>query len=371
MILTEFDISFVSQKSIKGQALADFLALHPIPDDSPLLCEFPDENICCTTSGEPTWEMYFDGASSVKPVPGGQIPQIKAGAGLIFITPEGGITRHALTLTAPCTNNEAEYEALIAGLEIARELKISRLMVFGDSQLIMRQVTGEYQVRKPELMKYCNRAREIMKFLPSVTFARVSRALNGKADALARVAKELSEGGEGDITITIENRKPLASKKEEEETMCPDSLEALTVDVNEDWREPFIAYLIRGNEALPTEKSAREQIRKRALRFAYVNNTLYRRSADTMWLKCVSSQEAKHLIKEVHEGMCGAHEAGPKMCHRIKRLGYYWPTMIADCIKGRKYVTCVKSIALTYINHRTCFTQRLHHGHLMPGEPIS
>jgi hypothetical protein len=103
MILTEFDISFVSQKAIKGQALADFLALHPIPDDSPLLCEFPDENICCTTNGEPTWEMYFDGASSVKPVPGGQIPQIKAGAGLIFITPEGGITRHALTLTGHST----------------------------------------------------------------------------------------------------------------------------------------------------------------------------------------------------------------------------------------------------------------------------
>ena len=101
------------------------------------------------------------------------------------MTPTRGITRHALTLTAPCTNNEAEYEALIAGIEIVQELNIPKLLVLGDSQLILRQVTREYQVRKPELMKYHDRVKEILKHLPSVTFGKVSRASNGKADALA------------------------------------------------------------------------------------------------------------------------------------------------------------------------------------------
>ena len=58
ILLTEFDITYVPQKAIKGQVLADFLAAHPIPDDSPLACEFPDEEVMCTESPEPTWEMY-------------------------------------------------------------------------------------------------------------------------------------------------------------------------------------------------------------------------------------------------------------------------------------------------------------------------
>lgn len=68
----------------------------------------------------------------------------------------------------------------------------------------------------------------------------------------------------------------------------------------------------------------REQIKKRALRFAYLNDTLYRRSYDQLWLRCVSRQEAEHIMKEVHSGLCGAHQSGPKMRLRIKHLGYYW-----------------------------------------------
>ena len=74
--------------------------------------------------------MYFDGASSIKSVPGPKIPTIRASVGLVFVTPEGGIIRHSLMLTEPCTNNEAEYEALITGLEISLNMGIKKLRIF-------------------------------------------------------------------------------------------------------------------------------------------------------------------------------------------------------------------------------------------------
>jgi Integrase core domain/Integrase zinc binding domain len=63
----------------------------------------------------------------------------------------------------------------------------------------------------------------------------------------------------------------------------------------------------------------------------YLNDTLYRRSFDQLWLRCISYQEAEQVMKEVHSGLCGAHQSRPKMRLKIKRMGYYWPTMVADC----------------------------------------
>jgi len=62
LLMTEFDITFVPQKAVKGQALAEFLAAHPVPDDSPLIAELPDQEVF-TTEIEAPWELYFDGAS--------------------------------------------------------------------------------------------------------------------------------------------------------------------------------------------------------------------------------------------------------------------------------------------------------------------
>jgi ribonuclease HI len=344
IILTEFDITYVSQKAIKGQVLADFLAEHPIPDDSPLTCEFPDEEVMHAEEENPGWEMYFDGASSIRPTTGKQIPKVQAGIGLVFITPRKGIIRHSLALTEPCTNNEAEYEALIAGLELAIQAGIQKIRVHGDSQLVINQVLGEYKVLKPELVKYHQKAIELMKEIPEVTYVKITRASNGKADALARVAKELCEPDNDEVHIIVKNRQPLSphfSKEVQREDTFQNrrildnpQAESLIAEKEEDWRQPFTDYFQHG--ILPKEKSAQEQLKKRALRFAYVNNTLYRRSYDQLWLRCVSKLEASQIMKEVHSGLCGAHQSGPKMRLKIKRLGYYWPSMVADCEEHAK-----------------------------------
>jgi hypothetical protein len=66
----EFDITFVPQKAVKGQALAEFLAAHTAPNDSPLIIELPDEEVF-TTELEAPWELYFDGASRTEANPDG------------------------------------------------------------------------------------------------------------------------------------------------------------------------------------------------------------------------------------------------------------------------------------------------------------
>jgi len=61
--------------------------------------------------------------------------------------------------------------------------------------------------------------------------------------------------------------------------------------------------------------------------------TLYRRLYDDILLRCLSNSEAQEVLKEAHDGICGAHQPGPKLTDRLHRLGYYWPTMIADAVK--------------------------------------
>jgi hypothetical protein len=96
LLMMEFDITFVPQKFVKGQALAEFLAAHPVPDDSPLITDLPDEEVFSTELEAP-WELYFDGASRMDTEPDGT-PRRRAGAGLVFKTPQGGVMYHSFSL---------------------------------------------------------------------------------------------------------------------------------------------------------------------------------------------------------------------------------------------------------------------------------
>jgi hypothetical protein len=84
----------------------------------------------------------------------------------------------------------------------------------------------------------------------------------------------------------------------------------MITEEDDDWRQPFIEYFQHGT--LPKDKRADGQLRKRVLRYVYVGNTLYRRSYDQLWLRCVSGPEAKQVMKEIHSRLCRAHQSGPK-----------------------------------------------------------
>jgi ribonuclease HI len=175
-----------------------------------------------------------------------RVPIILVGVGLVFMTPEGGIIRHSLTLTKSCMNNKAKYEALITGLELSLELEVKAIRIFGDSQLIINQIIGEYKVLKSELIQYHQKVMELMKKIPYVSIEKVTRAVNGEADALAKLVKELGESTEPEINITVRNRRPLSLCRTKDNTESNEEIEpkkveqqgTMTIEEDDDWRWP-------------------------------------------------------------------------------------------------------------------------------------
>ncbi|KAG9457463.1 hypothetical protein H6P81_001971 [Aristolochia fimbriata] len=95
------------------------------------------------------------------------------------------------------------------------------------------------------------------------------------------------------------------------------------------------------HKKFPEELKARVYVRRVAPKFCLFNNTLYRRSYDGILLRCVSKEEGQAILAEAHGGICGAHQADPKLHLKVKQLGYYWPTMLRDAIElARHCTTC-------------------------------
>ncbi|KAL0420324.1 UNVERIFIED_CONTAM: hypothetical protein Slati_3055300 [Sesamum latifolium] len=110
----------------------------------------------------------------------------------LFITSEGEVLPYSFTLTQNCSNNMAEYQALIFGLEMAVDTKQRHLKVYGDSQLVINQLLGLYEVKKLELLPYHNYAKRLMGWLGDVELEYLPRRDNKQADVLAKLASILS-----------------------------------------------------------------------------------------------------------------------------------------------------------------------------------
>ena len=144
MILSEFDIEYVDRKAIKGQVIADQLAEAPIQDHQPIISDFADESIMTLQPVIEIWQLYFDGSCT----------NHGAGAGIVLITPDHDTIPKSFRLNFQCTNNIAEYEALVIGLKIAIQWRIKNLKVFGDSQLVISQVNNDYMTKDEKLIPY-------------------------------------------------------------------------------------------------------------------------------------------------------------------------------------------------------------------------
>ena len=85
------------------------------------------------------------------------------------------------------TNNEAEYEALIAGLDLAKSLNIKKIQVHSDSQLVVRQLEGSYEAKDPRMTAYLKKVKELRSTFDDFNIQQIPRSENGHADALANL----------------------------------------------------------------------------------------------------------------------------------------------------------------------------------------
>ncbi|AGN01805.1 ribonuclease H [Salinarchaeum sp. Harcht-Bsk1] len=124
-------------------------------------------------------EVYFDGASRGNPGP--------AAIGYV-IANDGGIVAEGGETIGSTTNNRAEYEALIRALEVTESYGFDDVDVYGDSELVLKQLRGEYDVNVPELRERRVRAMELLESFDEWVLQHVPRELNDRADALANEA---------------------------------------------------------------------------------------------------------------------------------------------------------------------------------------
>jgi ribonuclease HI len=126
------------------------------------------------------WYAWFDGATK------GTNPGVRGVGGLL--KGPNGERIEIVEEIGFGTNNEAEYSALMAVLDAAVEAKVQKLVVHGDSQLVIRQVNGEWAIRAKELVPMCKTAINLKAQIPSVTLRWIPREENDEADALSKKA---------------------------------------------------------------------------------------------------------------------------------------------------------------------------------------
>uniref|UniRef100_A0A2N9F3Z1 Uncharacterized protein n=1 Tax=Fagus sylvatica TaxID=28930 RepID=A0A2N9F3Z1_FAGSY len=144
--LSEFDIDYRPRTAIKAQALADFIAEFTSKDDE------PTEDVEQTSR----WTVNIDGSST----------KDSGGIGVVLKSPEGDTIKQVVRLQYPTTNNEAEYEALLAGLKMAKVLGATELDVLSDSQLVVGQVNEDYEAKEGRMQRYLHLIRHQMKPIP-------------------------------------------------------------------------------------------------------------------------------------------------------------------------------------------------------------
>jgi hypothetical protein len=140
--ISALGVKYLPRTAIKGQVLADFVAeFAPTSEQNNLGESTPQEDSPDHTGW---WKVYVDGASNSK----------GSGTGVVIITPDETVIEQSIRLDFKTSNNEAEYEAVLAGLKSAKTLEARRLIVYCDSLLVASQINGEYMARDERMSAY-------------------------------------------------------------------------------------------------------------------------------------------------------------------------------------------------------------------------
>ncbi|GJU44537.1 reverse transcriptase domain-containing protein [Tanacetum coccineum] len=231
--LEGYDIQYRPRTSIKGQILADFIVERP--DE-----ESPDELMAEPEELPEPWTLFTDGSSCID----------GSGAGLILTNLEGVEFTYAMRFRFEATNNEAEYEALIAGLRIAEQMGIKNLQANVDSRLVANQVNGSYVAKESGMVQYLEKVKMLVSNFKEFSIKQVPRSENKKADALSKIAS----------TRFAHLSKQVLMEELKEKSIHEKEVLAIVEEEGKTWMTPICEYLTK--EILPEDKKkARVAIR--------------------------------------------------------------------------------------------------------------
>ncbi|XP_075074752.1 uncharacterized protein LOC142162312 [Nicotiana tabacum] len=270
ILFSQNEITYTPQQAVKGQALANFLADHPLPAEWELSDEFPDEDVLFIEEFPP-WTIFFDGSAH----------RNDAGSGVVLISLERQVFPFSFGLGETCSNNAAEYKDLIVGLEMALEIKILQLEIFDDSKLIINQLLESYKVKDEYLLPFQEYAFGLLKKFDRVFLNHVLREENHKDDVLANLATTMALG-ENESTKVYVCHRWVIPRLLDLQINESHHTSVRVIEEEEDWRQPFIEYLEHGK--LPEDPRQRTDIKRRAPRFIFYKGTLFCRSFEGLFL---------------------------------------------------------------------------------------
>jgi ribonuclease HI len=201
--------------------------------------------------------MYFDGSKRVQGV----------GAGVVLISPQGNKLKYVLRMSFPqASNNEAEYEALLHGMKMAKACGATRLKIFGDSNLIVQQVMNKCDAISDNMTAYRNLYYYLEGTFDGCKVSHVSRANNEEADNLANIGSQClpipqEVFSEEIIERSIKNHKISTTEEQTQHQAIGSGAGKLgqrsiaepeeVMMIEETWMQPYLAYMI--NKTLPED----------------------------------------------------------------------------------------------------------------------
>ncbi|KAK1683076.1 hypothetical protein QYE76_043924 [Lolium multiflorum] len=346
--------------AIKSQALADFLV-----DWAEIQYKPPEHKI-------EYWKMHFDGSKLKEGL----------GAGVVLTSPKGDHLRYVLQVHFRASNNIAEYEALIHGLKVAKEIGALRIICYGDSDLVVQQCSGDWDAKDANMASYRFHVQKIAGFFEGCEFHHVPRAENEAADTLSKLGSSRQEIPPG-IALAHLRAPSIKPSPESESIFVPESHvvpmeidegnrgllrqtrgllnsgttpvpeEAMLVDsmdidmpvfvVREapSWVEPIKEFLINGT--LPVDENESRRIQRRSKAYTIINGEVYKRSVTGVLQRCVEPEEGREMLEEIHRGECGHHASSRALVAKVFRHGFYWPTALDNAEDLGQVISKVRS----------------------------
>jgi ribonuclease HI len=224
-----------------------------------------------------------------------------------------------------CTNNIAEYEAIILGLRKLRALGVSTCIIRTDSKVVAGQVEKEYSAKDPALMQYLTTIHSLERKFKGFTLQHVDRAKNEVADALAKAAAK-GEALPSDVFYHVIGTPAVRNPKGLQITQDTEGHRIVNLIMAEDWRAPITLYL-QGHYH-PSDQNEAKRLKHRSRDFALVEGQLYKKGISQPMLKCITETEGMTILREVHSRTCGSHSGPRALTAKVIRQGFYWPAII-------------------------------------------
>ncbi|XP_071741657.1 uncharacterized protein [Rutidosis leptorrhynchoides] len=175
-----------------------------------------------------------------------------AGAGIVLKSPEGEEYTFALRFSVPVTNNEAEYEALLSGMRVAKYLEVKELSVYVDSQLVANQFNWIFEAHDESMQKYLKLVQELALDFDIFQIMQVSRTLNNKEDVLSKMA-----------ALTFSHfKKEIWVEEVKVKSIDTDGVSAVAEEDEPSWMTPIVEFLNTGT--LPIDSTEARKIKMKA-----------------------------------------------------------------------------------------------------------